>query len=306
MKQTRLTLLTLSCLAATQIRADEKPTEAAATYDGPLIQVALLLDTSTSMEGLLDQARTRMWELVTELTTATRDGRKPRLEVGLYEYGSAGYRHLRQVKPLSDDLDGLSEKLFELDLIYPSSTKKHPMPGGAEYCGQVIQSSLTELRWSQKPNDVKIIFIAGNEAFTQGPVEYLDACKLAIGQDVVVNTIFCGDWQKGYELSWQDGALKAEGAYFNINQDQAHAHIDAPQDAQLGELNEQLNATYIAFSSEGQAMKRRQIVQDRNASGRNASTLAGRAYAKASSFYQNESWDLVDACANATLDLADV
>ena len=180
------------------------------------------------------------------------------------------------------------------------------MPGGAEYCGEVMRRALDELVWSENSDDVKVVFIAGNEAFTQGPVEYLNACKLALEKGVQLNTIFCGDWQEGVELKWQDGALQAEGAYFNIDQDQAQPHIRAPQDAQLGTLNGQLNATYIAFSREGQAFKQRQTVQDDNAIAQDAAILASRACAKASSFYQNSSWDLVDACANEKIDLAKV
>lgn len=35
-------------------------------FDGPVIQLALLLDTSNSMDGLIDQARSRLWQIVNE------------------------------------------------------------------------------------------------------------------------------------------------------------------------------------------------------------------------------------------------
>ena len=75
------------------------------------IQVALLLDTSDSMSGLIDQARSQLWKIVTRLDNARRGDRRPRLEIALYEYGNpvqstATSGWIRQVLPFSGDLNG--------------------------------------------------------------------------------------------------------------------------------------------------------------------------------------------------------
>src|ERR1043166_5499445 len=56
----------------------------------PVIQVAILLDTSNSMDGLIDQARTQLWRVVNEFATAKKNGIAPDLYVALYEYGNSG------------------------------------------------------------------------------------------------------------------------------------------------------------------------------------------------------------------------
>ncbi len=43
----------------------------------PLVQLAVLLDTSGSMEGMIKQAQTQLWAIVNEFATAERDGQKP-------------------------------------------------------------------------------------------------------------------------------------------------------------------------------------------------------------------------------------
>src|SRR5262245_51242775 len=82
------------------------------------IQVALLLDTSSSMDGLIGQAKTQLWKIVNELSAAKKDGVRPVLEIALYEYGkstlSAGEGYIRQILPLTGDLDKVSEELFAL------------------------------------------------------------------------------------------------------------------------------------------------------------------------------------------------
>ncbi len=158
------------------------------------IRVALLLDTSNSMDGLIDQAKAQLWDIVNELALAKCDNQQPNLRIALYEYGNDGLPasegYIRQVLGFSDDLDEISEKLFSLTTN-----------GGNEFCGQVIQTSLQQLEWGNNAKDLKLIFIAGNEPFTQGAVSYKKATELANGQDVTVNTIFCGNFEEGISTS---------------------------------------------------------------------------------------------------------
>ena len=49
------------------------------------IKIALLLDTSNSMDGLISQAKTQLWRIVNELALAKCDNEKPDLEIALYE-----------------------------------------------------------------------------------------------------------------------------------------------------------------------------------------------------------------------------
>ncbi|MHC4629507.1 MAG: vWA domain-containing protein, partial [Planctomycetota bacterium] len=55
----------------------------------PLVQMAILLDTSGSMSGLIDQARAELWAIVNEFIFAKRNGKSPELQVALYEYGKS-------------------------------------------------------------------------------------------------------------------------------------------------------------------------------------------------------------------------
>jgi hypothetical protein len=170
----------------------------------PLVQMAILLDTSGSMSGLIDQARTELWSIVNEFILAERDGRRPEVQVALYEYGnsrlSAESGWIRRILPLTTDLDKVSEELFALTTS-----------GGEEYCGWVIRDATEQLAWSTAPDDLKVIFIAGNEPFTQGPVDYRQACKAAIAKGIIVNTIHCGTEREGIDGKWKDGAVLADG-----------------------------------------------------------------------------------------------
>jgi von Willebrand factor type A domain len=253
------------------------------------IQLALLLDTSNSMDGLIDQAKSQLWKVVNELAAARcADGKKPNIKIALYEYGndnlSSHEGYIRQVSGLTDDLDLISEKLFSL------STN-----GGNEFCGHVINSSLRQLTWSTSPSDLKMIFIAGNEPFTQGGVAYRTACGLAREKGVVVNTIFCGPFDEGMRTSWKDGADITSGTYMSIEQNRRTVYITTPYDERISALNEKLNNTYVYYGASGATKKEMQATQDSNAETYGQANKVERAVSKSSHAYRNSSWDLVDA-----------
>ncbi len=179
--------------------------------------------------------------------------------------------------------------------------------GGSEYCGQVIQAAVDELQWSKADADLKCIFIAGNEPFTQGPVDYKGACNNAIAKGITVSTIFCGNETGGVNGKWQDGAVLADGTFVNIDQNQAVVVIETPQDKKIAKLSEKLNTTYIAFGSteKRKEFTTNQAVQDSNALKLNANAAAGRAMTKASMLYRC-SWDLLDACRLGHIKLEEV
>ncbi len=256
---------------------------------GSPVQLAILLDNSGSMSGLIEQAKSELWRVVNELTTARQNGKQPRLQVALYTYGDPPPRRLNA---LTDDLDKISESLFAVSIS-----------GGSEYCGQVIQTASRELEWSPSPNDLKLIFIAGNEPFTQGPVDYREACREAIAKGITINTIHCGD---GIPDDWRDGALLADGKAISINQNAQVAHIEAPQDAEIARLGADLNQTYIPFGAGAAESQARQVVQDANASRLSAGSSVQRAVSKANAYYRNSAWDLVDAWNDGSVKLADV
>jgi tRNA U34 5-methylaminomethyl-2-thiouridine-forming methyltransferase MnmC len=253
------------------------------------VDVALLLDTSNSMDGLISQAKNQLWTIVQEFAAAQRSGQTPLLRVALFEYGNTGLPasegYIRQVVQLTDDLDELSEALFGLRTN-----------GGDEYCGQVIDEALKRLDWAHEPNSYKAIFIAGNEPFTQGSVDYRQACRSAIEHGVIVNTIHCGNYESGIGGKWKNGADLAEGEYFNIDQDEKLIHIDCPQDKIILRLNAELNKTYLWFGGREERARRgaRQIAQDANAASEAPSTAVNRVVAKAGSAYNHASRDLVD------------
>ena len=272
----------------------EKPaTENTATAQLPApakIQAAILLDVSGSMNGLIEQAKALLWNMVTTLGKAQcADKTNPKVELALYEYGRTtndmGKGFVKQLSPFTSDLDEVSKILFSL------STN-----GGDEYCGQVIYTSMEELKWNESAGNYKVIFIAGNEDFLQGKLHYTKACTRAKEKGVIVNTIYCGDYKRGLEEHWNLAGECGNGSFTNINQNAKEPDIPTPYDTTLIVLNSKLNSTYIGYGSAGYANTIRQGEVDQLNFYSNNNLAAKRMEAKAkSNVYSNASWDLVDA-----------
>lgn len=265
-----------------------------------VVKIALLLDTSNSMDGLINQAKSQLWDIVNQFTHAKCENEtSAKLQIALYQYGndnlSAKEGYIQQVLGFSDDLDEISEKLFSL------STN-----GGEEFCGEVIQTSLKQLNWGKNSDQLKMIFIAGNEPFTQGKLNYKDVVINAKKNEIVVNTIFCGNYEQGVQSDWKNGALLTGGEYMAIDHNRQVVHVKTPYDKLIIELNANLNKTYISYGAMGASKREKQSMQDSNAMQMEQEVAVKRAVSKSSHMYLNATWDLVDASEDKDFKIASI
>ncbi len=310
-----LIAISFSTMQACNLNAKEKKTETIIAqanteshkHTANTVKIALLLDTSNSMDGLIDQAKSQLWDIVNKFAYVKAkcgndpnpDYIRPNLEIAIYQYGndnlSSNEGYIQQVLGFSGDLDEISEKLFSLTTN-----------GGEEYCGTVIQTSLNQLNWGKNPDNLKMIFIAGNEPFTQGRLNYKDAVTNAKEKDVIVNTIFCGNYEQGVSTQWKNGANLTGGDYIAIDHNKQVTYINTPYDDDIVKMNSKLNKTYISYGALGKAKYENQAIQDVNAMEVEAEVAVKRAVSKSSKLYKNSTWDLVDASDDKEFDISKV
>jgi von Willebrand factor type A domain len=276
------TLGLVTLISSTNKLAPKKPVQ-------PKIQAAILLDVSGSMDGLIEQAKAQLWNMVSTMGKAKCSGDiSPQIEIALYEYGrssndiKAGY--VKQLSGFTSDLDSLSKILFSLKTN-----------GGDEYCGQVIQSALKELQWDAAAENYRVIFIAGNEDFLQGKVLYTTACNEAKNKGVIVNTIYCGDRMQGIREHWNLNSECGNGSFTNINQNDKIDDIPTPYDSLIITMNGTLNQTYMAYNSFGNKKMQEVVAVDAMNSSMSKSAGIKRTKVKGNSkIYNQASWDLID------------
>lgn len=297
----KLLLLLFSCclyltgIAQVQPPAIIQPGVNQPVLSGRKVQIAILFDTSNSMDGLIEQAKSTIWQIVNAASNLRVNGEIPQLEIALYDYGNSGIgnsHYVRLQTGLISDLDSISGKLFSL------STN-----GGDEYCAAVIEDAMKNLKWSTNPEDLRIVYIAGNEPFNQGPIDYKKILAEAAQQNIIVNTIYCGPYDKGVQELWYDGSLISQGNYFNIDSNRDAFHVDTPYDKDINVYNDSLNGTYMGYGQKGRYRMDKQEAEDANAYSKGAGITSERAISKSNANYYNGDWDLIDAQKNADFSL---
>ncbi|NQT18523.1 MAG: VWA domain-containing protein [Planctomycetes bacterium] len=268
-----------------------KPDELARTID-----LTICLDVSGSMSGLINAAREKLWDIVSELSLAKP---APKLRVALLTFGNGGggESHINLLTQFTTDLDTVFGKLMALETS-----------GSQEYVGWVLNDALTKLEWTDSKDALKIIFVAGNESADQASQthDFRKVCAKTIAQDIIVNSIYCGNPADNIAPGWREVAQLADGSFAAIDQDNGTIVIATPFDDKIAELGKKLNTTYVAYGADGQAGLGNQVMQDSNSAKMSASNLAVRNVFKAQRQYDNSMWDLVDARNSKDFDLAKI
>lgn len=306
----------------------------AAGPTAPTADVAILLDTSGSMQGLINQVRDGLWQTLNNLGTIKRDGKTAKLRLALYEYGSgsvsAEAQHLQMLSPLTADHTKIAEKLF--------ATKA---TGSLEFSGTAISRATTDLSWTTDHLDFRSIVIAGNETIHQGLVKPIEAAQAALGNDIIVNSIFAGPQTiqtgggfgggfgcRGFfcpnppvptpaptpEITknpifteWEQLASAGNGETINIDHNNSIPYIESPFDARIVEITVETNKTFLPFGKNGQTEYDRMIDLDRNIRNSGAGSYIGWGSYRGGNFGTATiaKWDLVTALReNPNFDLA--
>ena len=278
MKTSRIVSLVLAALlaATTMLPAQEaRP-----------VEVGVVLDTSGSMENLLDATRARVWDVVNELG---RMKPTPELRVGLVSFGTdkateeQGF--IVQHVDLTDELDEVYAELMGLTI-----------GGGTELVGRALNETLDGMSWSPEYNALRVVFVAGNESADQGVEDddFRIAARAARDRGIIVNALYAGNRDQGVVEKWHEVAQAGRGNFSAIDPATNTIQIAAPQDDLLLKLNATLNTTYVPFGQKGKLGLLNQIAQDSNASRLGVQSCSSRIVAKGGALYNNASWDLVD------------
>jgi hypothetical protein len=275
-------VLSLALLAAPAFA--DAPAERARPVD-----VVLCLDTSNSMDGLIESAKIRLWALVNDIAKMQP---APALRVALYSYGNNTYDRargwVRKETDLTTDLDEVYKRVHTL---------RCAAPGSDEYVARVTRDALAELKWADGKDALRLIFVCGNEPVDQDREVSLESvAERAKAKGVVINTIYCGSANHPEAAGWSAFAARSGGKYANIDQDRARAEvvIKTPYDAEIEKLGTKINDTYLWYGLDGAARRENQVAQDKNAAAAAGGVAVDRSVTKASRVYRNAEADLID------------
>jgi Mg-chelatase subunit ChlD len=248
----------------------------------PTVEVVFCLDTTGSMSGLIDGAKTKIWQICNQIINGKP---APALKVGLVAFRDKGDAYITKVYDLSDDLDA----------VY-SEMRTYKAEGGGdepESVNAALDDAVNKIKWSTDKKTLRIIFLVGDappHMDYPDDVKYPITCKKASERGIIINTIQCGNSAECMKY-WKDICEKANGSFVQIPQAGGIVPIASPFDERLAKINVELARNTLVF---GTAAKK----EADNKKIKEASTLTPAAAADRVSYLAKEglaaTYDLLD------------
>jgi Mg-chelatase subunit ChlD len=290
----------LRCLLALALSA---AMSGAASAAPATVELVFVVDTTGSMGGLLEGAKSTIWGIVNTVLQQ-RGKHDSQVKVGLVAYRDRGDVYLTKVTPLSANLDAVYADLMAL----------RAQGGGdqPEDVRSALRDGVKAAGWSAAgPAVSQILFLVGDapphDDYQEVPSATLSASQ-AKAAGIVVNTIQCGSIG-ATTAPWRAIAQFGGGEYFAIAQDGGVKAIATPYDAELAQLGSAIGATYLAQGrhEERVAHEARQAAAEQHVkAAAPAPALAERALNKALNRSAYDSADLLQALDSGRLTLAGV
>lgn len=246
----------------------------------PVVEMVFVLDTTGSMAGLIEGAKSRIWAIVNDVMRAPS---KPRVRIGLVAYRDQGDAYVTKMQPLTSDLDKVYATLMD-----------YKAEGGGDTPEDVeaaLAEGVRQVGWAPRDRQTaQILFLVGDapphpEYQIHPSVEQSAADAIARG--IVVNAVQCGNLPGTQEV-WRQIARSGEGEFFAIPQDGGVQVVATPYDRKLAELGGKMGQTFVAYgggrgasAARASVMTRQAAAESRFSAGAAPSALADRAVNKA-------------------------
>jgi uncharacterized protein YegL len=263
------------------------------------LEMVFVLDTTGSMDGLIDGAKQRIWGIINDVMQKPS---KPRVRVGLVAYRDNGDEYVTKLLAITEDLDKVYTTLMDYRADGGGDTPENVRKALAE--------GVRNAGWAKSRDGLaQIVFLVGDappQRYQQEP-DVLVTTAEAVRKNMIVNTIQCGE-EDGTKEVWQSIALRGEGKYFAIAQDGGVQAITTPYDTKLADLAAKLGKTYVTYGTKAKRDSQVHVqaaAESRITTDATMGAQAERAVNKAVNSFQYDG-DLVQDVENETVKIEEV
>ena len=216
------------------------PANPSLVHDSARVEVVFVLDTTSSMTGMIEAAKEKIWSIASNMASAQQ---APEIRIGLVAFRDRGDAYVTRVVDLSSDLDTLYATLMDFQTQGGGDTP--------ESVNQALHDAVRNISWSQDSDTYRVVFLVGDSPphmDYQDEIQYPDILSLAAEKGIVVNTIQCGP-NPLTATKWQQIADLGGGRYFQVAQSGSAVAIATPYDEKLAEISRRLDDTRLYYGS---------------------------------------------------------
>ena len=308
---TRITALALIAATAAGIAAFPAIKKARAIQQTPAvvsqaedrrIEVVFVLDTTSSMSGLIQAAKDKIWSIASTMASAQQN---PDIKMGLVAFRDRGDAYVTRVFDLSNDLDSMYASLMDF--------RAQGGGDGPESVNQALYDAIHKISWSQDDKVYKVAFLVGDappHMDYADDVKYPETLASAKRRGIVVNTIQSGQHQST-RPAWREIASLGNGEYFQVEDSGNTVAVATPYDEELSRLAAELEGTRLFYGDEKTRAAQKAKV---DAGARLREELSPEALARRSAYNATKSGEknllgeseLVDAVTSGRVELDDI
>lgn len=228
--------------SATSALAVAAEAEAAADRESDVerIEVAFVLDTTGSMEGLIEGAKAKIFAIADDIRRSHPDAE---VRFGLVGYRDIGDVYVTDVMELNDDIHAVYGRLMGFTAS-----------GGGDWpesVNEALNRAVTGLDWTEGKETRRLVFLVGDAPphmdYAQD-VPFTDTARIANENGIIINAVQAGD-AGDTEVAWRAIASLGGGEYIAIPQQGGVVIIETPYDQRIYELQIQLSGTVVPYGS---------------------------------------------------------
>jgi len=266
------------------------------------IEVVFILDTTSSMSGLIQAAKEKIWSIATTMASAQQ---APDIRMGLVAFRDRGDTYVTRVIDLSQDLDSMYASLMDF--------KAQGGGDGPESVNQALYDAINRISWSEDDSVYKVAFLIGDappHMDYNNDVKFPVTLEMAKRKGIIVNTIQSGQNHSTAPV-WKHIAQLGYGEYFQVENSGNAIAVVTPYDKKLSELAASLEDTRLYFGNKEEKAKQ---TKRNEATRKLHDELSEAALARRATFNATASGEsnflgkgeLVDAISSGRIELDDI
>lgn len=266
------------------------------------IEVVFILDTTSSMSGLIQAAKEKIWSIATTMASAQQ---APDIRMGLVAFRDRGDTYVTRVIDLSQDLDSMYASLMDF--------KARGGGDGPESVNQALYDAINRISWSEDDSVYKVAFLIGDappHMDYNNDVKFPVTLEMAKRKGIIVNTIQSGQNHSTAPV-WKHIAQLGYGEYFQVENSGNAIAVVTPYDKKLSELAASLEDTRLYFGNKEEKanQKKRNEATIKLHDELSEAALARRATFNATASGESNflgKGELVDAISSGRIELDDI
>ncbi|MBL7923620.1 MAG: VWA domain-containing protein [Bacteroidia bacterium] len=270
-------LVLVFCLMGQQVLAEGGGTAEKRQQSSPHkpLDIVFCIDLSGSTNGLINDLRDNLWLMI---NLAQRMDPRPELRIGVVGFSRPSFgrenAYVKILSPLTRNFDALAAELYKLR---PSIEK------GDQIVSAALRTCIYDMKWSDREDAVKMVYLVGNGMVTANGYEYVRYCEEARERNIPIHALYVmksANWFKelpGYRrIAGLTNGMQTE---ITVNKTD-DVKVWSSVTENLEPLNRRYNATYLWSGNDSSYCRKALFASDSGAFFANTDVFLNRLYYK--------------------------